>query len=338
VSLDFVVVVGLLICFAYGLIRGLLTQIIALVALVIGFAAAWLVTALMERVLGSGSFSSATLTATAATAVFLVAYIAVLRLGKNLVKARALAFSTGVADRLLGGAFSLMEGAVVALLLISFFDCIGEDFLEKSEGSRIAWSESRVAQWAHRHNAVARLRPVRRLNGLFTALRDPASRELLRSQPAYAALTSNTRYRAVRDDSELQREMENGDWITALQDLRVQKLLADEPFWGHFFAVKWEASLSKTAAPIQAQPPSVTPSSLPAATAIPEATPSPASAPGLSTVFLKGGSVLEGRIAQEGPEGILMDVSLEGGTMRMSITAGEIERIKRAESSPSGGR
>ncbi|MEJ2744335.1 MAG: CvpA family protein, partial [bacterium] len=172
VNLDLLFFVLLLLCFAYGMLRGFLRMLVSLAALIIGSLAVWLLNVLVDYSYMPGFLSTSMSGTLLGTAFFALVYIIALAIGGRLIKTRALAFSKGTADRLIGGVFSLCLDAAILLLLIWFFDCIGEDLLRKNERVRDLWSESRVCQWAHDHNPICSITPVRRLEGFLVAARD----------------------------------------------------------------------------------------------------------------------------------------------------------------------
>ena len=333
-SLDLVLVIVLLLCFVYGMLRGFLRLAVSLAALIIGFLAAWSLNALLGFLFKGKFLSSTSSSMLLGTALFILVYVVVLMIGKNLIKTRGLAFSKGVADRLLGGVFSLCEGAIILLLLIWFFDCIGEDSLERSERVRIAWNESRVCQWAHAHNPIAGLTPMRRLEGFFIAARNQDARSTLHEQPSYARMLENTHYRAVRDDGEIIDALNRRDLISILNNNRVRALLSDETFWRDFSSVKWEMALEKGKTPSEVHWPSLTPPAVPfpMLPELPAESQVKVEPSALSRVVLKTGAVIQGAITKEDPEVITLDVFVSGGVITMSVSRREIERIEGADS------
>lgn len=333
-SLDLVLSVVLLLCFILGALRGFLLQVVALAALLIGLVGGWLITFLLGVLFPSGILSAPFSIAVIGTVVFIFFSVITCRLGKKLIHAKALAFSTGAADRVIGGVFSLLEGAVILLLLIWFFDCIGEDSLTRSERVRVLWSESMVCHWAHTHNPIAGLTPMRRLEGLFAVARDPEVRSRLHGQPAYARMVENAHYRAVRDKAKIIEALNRRDWLDVLSDVRVRALLADESFWRDFSSVRWESTCEKDKTPSEVHWPSLTPSPAPAHMA-PELhgeSRLKVEPPVLSRVVLKTGAVIEGAITKEDPEAVTIDVFVSGGVITMSVSRREIERIEGADS------
>ena len=330
VSLDLVLSIVLLLCFILGMLRGFLLQAVALAAALIGFLAAWSLSTLMGILFKGGFLSSASSSVLLGTALFIVVHIVVLAIGRNLIKTRGLAFSKGIADRLFGGVFSFLEGAVILLLLVWFFDCIGKDCLERSERVRIVWNESRVCQLAHTHNPIAGLTPMRWLKGFFAAARDPEARSRLQGQPAYASMLMNERLRQLSDDVEIEEAMSRRDWISVLGDNRVRALLADETFRRDFSSVRWEMALEKVETPVEVHVPGLIPRPPPVQVSPETRTENRlrSEPSGLSRVVLKTGAVLHGAITKENPEGITIDVFVNGGVITMSVPRREIERME----------
>ena len=334
VSLDLVLGVVLLLCFILGALRGFLLQVVALAALLIGLVVGWLVTFLLGVLFPSGILSAPFSIAVIGTVVFISFYVITCRLGKKLIHAKALAFSKGAADRVIGGMFSLVKGMIIILLVIWFLDCIEAEWGEVHPRARALWGESRGILWAHRHNPIAGLTPMRRLEGLFAAARDPAVRNRLHGQPAYARMVENAHYRAVRDEGGIIDALSRRDWISVLSNNRVKALLADEAFWRDFSSVRWEMALEKGETPVEVHGPSLTPPPAPAQMApeLPGESQLKVKLSALSRVVLKTGAVIEGAITEEDPEVITLDVFVSGGVITMSVPRREIERIEGADS------
>jgi len=317
--------------FIIGVLRGLLHQVVSLSALISGFFAAWLTCV----VSGGGP---TTLIAVICAAVFIAVYVVELAFGKRLVKSLALAFSKGATDRILGGFLSLVESVIVIFIFICFFDSVGRNWLEENPSVASRWQGSRLVRISAKHNILENRLSIRRVKGLFAAMRDPEAREILRAQPAFSELTANPRYRAVRDDSRLEELLKRRNWIGALGDPRTRSLIADETFWRSFFAVRWEAALEKPQPTPTASPPLPPPIPEPTATLAPTLTPTRETPKDVSTVWLKSGSTLQGRVLRRDSEGISMEVLLDGGTMSMSIASDEIERIEAPSSAEPSAR
>ncbi|MDD5555894.1 MAG: CvpA family protein [bacterium] len=319
-NLDALLLVVLALCLLAGILRGFLRQATATAALLVGLAAAWIAAAFLGPALPWGPPGAA------AVAVFIAVSFAASRIGGRIVREKAIAFSGGTADRLFGGAFSLLEGLAVLLLVIWLFDAVCADYFERHPGAAERWRGSRLVRMAAARNPVARRGPVIRLRGFFEAVRDPDARENLRSQPAFAAMTGNPRYRAVREDEGVEGDIERRKWAKVLADPAVRTLLADGRFWSDALEVRWEAALDpRPPTPAPTPPPEPTPTP-PEPTPTPEPTGTPRR--DLATVILRSGSVLTGTIVRRDAAGLLLDVPLDGGSMRMRIGAAEIERVE----------
>ena len=328
-SLDLILFIVLLLCFAYGVLMGLLRLALSLAALILRSLAVWLLGVGISYFYDASFLSSTVAGVLIGTAFFTVVYMAVLAMGRRLIKTRALAFSKGAADRFIGGVFSLCADAVVLLLLIWFFDCIGQVSLERNERLRVLWSESRVCQWAGAHNPLYRLGPVRRIEGFLIAVRDPEARSRLHDQSAYAGLLENPRWQAITTDDGLIDAFQRQDWIGVFGNSRVRALLADEKFWHDLSSVKWESALGKDGAPswMRATAPAH-PSILPE---LPPERRVNVGSPSLAKVILKRGTVLRGVITREDAAVVTLNVLMNGGAISMDISRAEIERIERAD-------
>lgn len=333
VSLDLLFLVVLLICFAYGALRGFLRLALSLAALIVGTLAVWLLDACMGRFCGFGALSSSMSVALIGTALFVLVYAVVLAIGNHLLKTRALAFSKGAADRLIGGVCALCIDAAILLLLIWFFDCIGAYSLERNERLRVLWDESRVCQWAGTHNPLCSLSPMRRLEGFLVAARDPDARSKLDDQPAYARLFENPCLQAVRTDDELMGALQRRDWLAVLGNSRVRALLADEAFWRALSSISWESALDGVETPLRARlsPLKPTPKPYFMPPELPPDRQVKVGSSSLAKVVLKRGTVLRGVITRDDENGITLNVLMNGGAISMDINRGEIERIERAE-------
>jgi uncharacterized membrane protein required for colicin V production len=329
-NLDLLLLVLLLLCFVYGMLRGFLRMLVSLAALIVAALAVWLLNALVGYLYIPGFLSASMSGALIGTALFVLVYVVVLAIGRRLIKTRALAFSKGTADRLIGGIFSLCIDAAILLLLIWFLDCIGEDSFKRNERLRILWSESRVCQLAHEHNPLNGFGPLRRLKGFLVAARDPDTRSKLRDQAAYNRLFENPRLQAIGTDDELIDALRRGDWIGVFGNNRVRTLLSDESFWRDLFAVKWESTLGDAKIPLRVRlSPTPKPYSMP-----PELPPErqvEVGASSLAKVVLKRGTVLRGVITREDANGITLNILMNGGAISMDIGKGEIERIERTD-------
>jgi uncharacterized membrane protein required for colicin V production len=330
VSLDLILAVIFLLCFIYGTLRGFLLQAVALAALLVGLCASWLATSITGVLFTSGAPYASFLNAVLGILVFVLSYGVILRRGKKLIRARALAFSKGFADRTMGGIFSLVKGLVVVLLVIWYLDCIQAAFREAHPRAGEIWDESLGIRWARRYNPIAGLTPMLRIKGFLAAVRYPEARSRLQGQAAYARMMAHPRYRALRDNDEIAEAMIQGHWITVLRDERLRALAADRAFWRDFSSVKWEVALEKTEMPVEVHRPALTP--------VPPHSPAPAETragnhlgpepPTISRVILKTGAALQGTIAKEDADGITLDMIVEGGVITMSVARDEIERIE----------
>jgi len=334
VSLDLVLVVILLLCFILGVLGGFLLQVVALAALLIGLGAGWIVTFLLGVLFPSGVLSAPFLSAVIGTVVFILFYVITRRRGKELIHAKALAFSKGFADRVLGGMFSLVKGMIIILLVVWFLDCIEAEWRGVHPRAGALWGESHGVRWARRHNMIAGLTPMRRLKGLFVSARDPGARSTLQGEPAYERMLMNERLRALSGDVEIAEAMSRRDLISVLGDNRVRALLADETFWRDFSSVRWEMALEKQKTPIEVSSPGLTPRQAPVPVSPETRTENRMrlGPPGLSRVVLKTGAVLHGAITKENPEGITIDVFVNGGVITMSVPRREIERMESTDS------
>jgi hypothetical protein len=314
-NLDILLLLILLLCFILGVLRGLLRQLVSLSALVIGLGASWGFSAAW------GASLSASLNVLLGTALFIVAYLLIAWGGKKLIKTRGMTFSKGLEDRILGGVFSLCKRSAVIIPFIWLVASLENEWIGGHPRAAAFWGGSSFVQLARGHNFIASIRPIRRIRGFCAAVRDPEARKQLRGQPAYERLVSNRRYRALREDPRLEAAVRGNDRIRILRNPRLIDLAADESFWSDVYSVQWEAALEKRVVPPEI--PRVEP--IPVESSIPY--PPPAD---LSTVHLKRGTVLKGRITGEAPDMIMMDLFLDGGVMKMTVNRDEIERIEGA--------
>jgi hypothetical protein len=327
--LDIALLAFLLACFGAGVLRGLLRQCLASATLLAGFAAAFLAFLLARALPGEGA-AATFLTPALCALVFAAVYYCAWRVGVARLNRRAAVFAGGTGDRILGGAFSLAKGLAAALIALWLLDALPGARLPERPRAAGLWRGSRAVRFACGHNCLSPLKPVRRLKGFLAAFRDPDARKPLHDQPAYAALVSNPRYRAVRDDRDLRDSLARKQWGRLISDPNVRGLAADRAFRRMFFAVRWEAATGAGVPSPRRMPPpasSPTPAS-PAPAPIPDG-----SSPAPCRVVLKNGSTLRGRIAPERPGRIMVEVPRQGGVMVMEIDAAEVSRIE-----PTGNR
>jgi uncharacterized membrane protein required for colicin V production len=325
VNLDVALLAFLLACFGAGMLRGFLPQCAALAALTAGLAAGWLSIRLLARALPGDGAAAAFLSPATCALAFAAVYCGAWRVGMAQLNRRAPAFAGGAGDRILGGAFSLAKGLAAALVALWLIDALlGARLPERPRVGEL-WRGSRAVRFACGHNCLSALTPVRRLKGFLAALCDPDARRPLHDQPAYAALVSNPRYRAVRDDRGLRDSLARKRWGRLITDPGVRGLAADRAFRRSFSAVRWEAAAGPGAPPARPAPPpapSPTPSSS-APSLIPAGGP-----PARARVVLKNGSTLRGRVAADTPGRITVEVPRQGGVMVMEIDAGKVSRIE----------
>jgi uncharacterized membrane protein required for colicin V production len=344
-NLDVVFLLILLVCILYGIISGFLRQLVPMVALIIGVVAAWLASYALDQLLHKGVVSAKVLQLIISTAVFFVVYFLVRRKGKRMVKARAVAYSEGIEDRLWGGLFGLLKGIVTILIVIWIFDCLGEGLLANHKRAAKLWNESRLVYWARRNNMIANIGPMRQLRGFFISLQYPASRKLLEEQPAYERMIQNLNYQAFKNDDSLSKAISGGRWAVVVRNSHLRALLADGSFWRDFSSVDWTQALGKEAAPPaisseKAREEIVPVSAIPTYKQHPEAlstyTPSlqheklTEEKGEVTKIYLKNGSIVEGKISRRTPSEIVLDIFMNGGVVRMNITTDEIERIEES--------
>ncbi|MEI6634030.1 MAG: CvpA family protein [Chlamydiota bacterium] len=325
--LDIAVVALLRGCFGAGMLRGFQRQCVARAALSAGLAAGWLAIRLLARALPGEGAAAAFLSPALCALVFAAVYCCAWRVGMAHLNRRAAVFARGAGDRILGGAFSLAKGLASALVAVWLLDALlGARLTERPRAAEL-WRGSRAVRFACRHNGLSPLKPVRRLKGFLAAFRDPDARKPLHDQSAYAALVSNPRYRAVRDDKDLRDFLARKQWGRLISDPNVCGLAADRAFRRTFFAVRWEAAAGEGApSPRRTPPPASLSTPAPPAPALIPAGASPAHC----RVVLKNGSTLRGRIAAESPGRIMVEVPRQGGVMVMEIDAAEVSRIEPA--------
>ncbi|MCX6356498.1 MAG: CvpA family protein [Candidatus Aureabacteria bacterium] len=328
VNLDILILVVLAVYMLIGVLRGLLQQSVALGALMAGVALGWLVSVLIPLAAPSHPIASARCTALLGTLVFVVVYLLCLRMGRRSVRERGLAFSKGPADRMLGALLALMKGLVILLPTIWFLGAIEEEWSAAHPRISGLWGGSVLVQFASAHNPLARVTAIRRCHGFLRAAHDPGARVGLHGMEAYEAVVRNQNYRAVRDDSRLEEQIRSGNIIEVLRDRRVSRLMNDGVFWRNVAAVRWESALERPPAPLadtaKAEPSGDVAPTEPAPP-VPQAPP----AGELATVVLIRGTTLKGKIVSEDQQGIVLDLYLDGGAMRMNVLREEIDRIER---------
>ncbi len=327
-NLDFVLGGIFLLCFIYGTLCGFLFQLVALAALLIGLGAAWLITSIPGVLFPSRIIIPPFPGAVIGIVVFFLFYFITRRLGRRLIHAKALAFSNGPVDRMMGGVFSLVKGVVVVLLVIWFLDCIQADWRQAHPRAQELWGRSTGVRWAHCHNPITGLAPMRRLEGFFAAAQNPDARGALHGQPAYARMLANVNFRAVRDDAEIIKALGRGDWMALLGNARVRALLADGAFWSDLSSVKWEMALKKGKPQSEVHWPSLAPA--PVLPELPVENRAEAGRPAPSRIVLKSGAVIKGVIKKEEPDAITLDIFVSGGVITLSVGRAEIERIESA--------
>ncbi len=340
-NLDLILLAILLICLVYGLLRGVLQQLISLIALLVGLMVSWLALYLSNHLISS----TILLRTFAGIVAFIIAYIAVKLFGKRLIRAKAVFFSKGFEDRLWGGLFVLVKGAIIILLVIWIFVCVGEEWVEGHTRLARCWSESRIVQWARTNNLIADSKPMLRLRGLFTALQDPAARELIGKQRAYIDMIGNANYRAIRTDTSLKEALIKKDWLNVIRNRRLLALLEDETFWKDFCTVSWKAALKRRSSPaIESRvrvhevptpsPPAPSGEENQQATQLPIERLEESGAREVdirpSNIVLKNGSVMRGNIISRTPSGIVLEILMDSGVAKIKIATDEIERIEEA--------
>lgn len=345
-SLDLAVLVFLSIAFLVGILRGVLRQSVSLTGFIAGILAAWLLSSpLAGLIVRDNEIYRALIAVASGLVFFLVAYYAVRRLMNRVVEEKEITFQGGVKDRLLGGLLMLAKWAVIILLLAWLFEFIAGDKLRTRPGLERILNESRLARLCRTQNPVARITTVRRYKGLLVATEEPGSRLLLESQPAYVRMISNPHYKAVKDDGVLSRALEKRDWEAVVKNRNLKALAGDWTFWGDFAAVRWEETLAYETPPSARRPergaagapePRPTPAAVktappPTATPVtpPAARETATPAPGLSKLYLTNGSVIEGKVLSENARGMEIEVYIQGGTIKMSLTRREIRHIER---------
>ena len=324
-NLDLVLLIFFLLCFIIGVVRGFLHQCASLAALIIGIAGAWCLSSLLCIVSPDIFIPGNALTSVIGTVVFALLYIFIMRLGKRIIRARALAFSKGFGDRLGGGLFSLLKGALIVFVALWVLASVEEEWVREHPRVAILWRQSLIVELARSHNILAPLTPVRRLKGFLVAARDVNARIPLRDQPEYTRVVSNPRYRALREDLPFALAVKEKDWAAIVMDRRFQDLAADESFWHDCLAVRWEKALEKPALSVEL-PKAV---AIPSPTVVASPTPPAEIQPAFSTVILKRGTSLKGKIVSEDAGTVVMDVFLNGGVIRMNLLREEVERIER---------
>ncbi|MCX6355524.1 MAG: CvpA family protein [Candidatus Aureabacteria bacterium] len=323
-NLDLVLLIFFLFCFSIGIVRGFLYQCASLAALIIGLAGAWCFCSILSIVGPDIFIPGSALTTIIATVVFALFYIFCMRFGKRLIRVRALAFSKGFGDRLAGGLFSLLKGALVIFLALCILASVEEEWVREHPRAAMLWSQSLIVELARSHNILGPLPPVRRLRGFLVAARDVNARIPLHGQPEYTRVVSNPRYRELREDLPFALAVKKRDWAAIVMDRRFQDLAADESFWHDFAAVRWEKALEKPA--LNVEHPKIV--AVPSPTVVASPTPPVEIQPAISTVILKRGTALKGKIVSEDAGTVVMDVFLNGGVIRMNLLREEVERIE----------
>lgn len=321
-NLDLVLLVILVLCFIGGIIRGFLRQLVSLAALVIGLAGAWGIARLLIAYFPSIFMPDSVLMAVLETVIFIIVYIAVTGGGKRIIGKKGLAFSKGPADRIWGGLFALLKGAVVLLILLWLVTALEPEWGKVYPRVAIQWDRSVMVELARGHNPVASFTPVRRLRGFLEAAVNPEARRMLDGQPAYARLLDEKHYRAVKEDGRLAMALQYGDWLAVARNKNLLDLAADETFWRDLCAVKWEQALEKP-------PPAVGPVAGPSAAQAPRTLISTTeTTPATSTIILKNGATLKGKITGEDADTIDVELSMGDGEIRMTLKKDEVEGIK----------
>lgn len=324
-NVDLAVLIVLVLCFFAGVLRGFLRQLVSFAALLIGLGGAW-IAGWGLRAAGRGTvISGAAFIAAASTVLFIVIYAASLRVGRNWIRERALGYHLGFGDRVLGGVCALAKGLIVILLGVWILGALESEWATGHPRAAMLWHRSSLVAFARDHNPLADLRPTRRIRGFLVAVRNPEAKKRLHGQPAYARIVLNPRYRAVRDDVKLEQAVRRGDVVSVVMDRRLYALAADESFRRDFISVGWEAAIEPQAGapPLTSLP--APPLAVPAATPVME---NPPGAAALSTVILKRGTALRGAIVSEDADGVVVDVSLDGGVIRTLVSREEIDRIE----------
>jgi len=232
-TLDFVVLVAVLIFTLFGVISGLARQVGQAVAV----AAAFFAAAPLGRVLGpplaerlaAGLTVGVVLTTVLA---FLLLYVLVRALVTALFR-RALAGrdpeNRGL-DRLLGGALGGTKAAALAWLGLCALTFLEHNLVVAGHTFAFTPKDSVLVPLARRYNVVEWLQfpGLKDLGRALAVASTSTSPQRLRNDPDYAALMKDARFRGLLAQEGLAQRLKSGDVRALLKDRQVLDLIHDE--------------------------------------------------------------------------------------------------------------
>jgi uncharacterized membrane protein required for colicin V production len=238
-GLDILCIALMAIFLVFGLLRGFLSQVIRLAALVGAFLLAHTASAYTKPLLTK--WVQADHLALDLLSLFLgwvACYIAILLIGT--VFARILqqsSTSIRFLDRILGGGLGSAKGFLIGYLIACALVLLREPLDNILPSKHLDLSDSRLAAFAGQHNVFSRvgIPYLEELKELASALHDRERQGALLQDPAVKELERNAAFRRLMSDPAFRKAMEERQWgailnnpslRAAINDPQVRRLLS----------------------------------------------------------------------------------------------------------------